>query len=56
MKKTETKKASTFIVESDFYSKDSPKVKYERGKNVSHLPKDRLEKLVERGVVSERFV
>lgn len=60
-KKVETKevespkKAPVYVVEIDFYSKEKPKVKYEKGRNVSHFSKERLAKLVERGIVSERI-
>lgn len=40
-----------WIVAIDFYSNDKVRVKYEREQDVSHLSKDRLEKLEAKGVV-----
>lgn len=46
---TQELKASSYVVEIDFYSKE--KKKFEKGQDVSHFPKERLAKLVERGIV-----
>ena len=44
---------TSYIVEVDFYSNDSPKQRLVKGRNVSHFDEDRLKKLVEKGIVKE---
>lgn len=44
----------SYVVVTDFYSKGKPKIKHEKGSNVSYLPQERLDSLVERGIVAER--
>ncbi len=43
----------SYKVAIDFYSKDKPKRKFEKGEDVSRFDAERLKSLVERGIVKE---